>query len=67
MRSLHRSLELYAGHLLAAEDSPRVRAALANLWQRACFELYPDAPDLSTDAGRRALSLGRPTVAFPTW
>ena len=65
MRSLHRSLELYAGHLLAAEDSPRVRAALANLWQRACFELYPDAPALSTDAGRRALSLGRPTVAFP--
>jgi glycosyltransferase involved in cell wall biosynthesis len=65
MRSLYRSLELYADHLLAVEDSPRLRAALANLWQRACFELYPDAPDLSTGARCRALGLGRPTVAFP--
>jgi glycosyltransferase involved in cell wall biosynthesis len=65
MQSLMRSMELYAGHLLATEYSPRVRAALANLWQRACFELYPDAPDLSTEAGRRALSFGRPTVVFP--
>jgi glycosyltransferase involved in cell wall biosynthesis len=64
LQSLFHSLQRYAGHLRTAEDSPRTRAALANLWQRACFELYPDAPALSAAAGREALTLGRPTVAF---
>jgi len=65
MASLHRSILLYSGHLLAAEDSPRVRAALANHWRRVQFELYPDAPDLSADAGRRSRAMGSSQVPFP--
>jgi glycosyltransferase involved in cell wall biosynthesis len=46
LESVARSNELIARHLLEAEDSPRVRRALADYWQRLEYELYPDAPDL---------------------
>ena len=56
--SLEKSCALISGRLLAAEDSPRVRRALADYWQRACYELYPEAPAASRAAGRRAAEFG---------
>jgi glycosyltransferase involved in cell wall biosynthesis len=58
LESLSRSCELVAGHLSAAEDSPRVRSALADYFQRLAFEVYPEAPDLSRRAEARAAALG---------
>ena len=65
LESFHRSHALFQQHLLGAEDSPRVRSALANYWERCRFELYPEAPDLSDDAARRARVLGIPTAKPP--
>jgi hypothetical protein len=56
--SLVRSVESIASHLQRAEDSPRVRRALADYWQRLVYELYPAAPDLCDLAGARARALG---------
>jgi hypothetical protein len=60
------SVELIASHLQRAEDSPPVRQALADYWQRLEFELYPDAPHLCRRAARRARDFGgsrlRPTA-----
>ena len=46
LESVVRSVELITRHVLEADDSPRVRAALADYWQRLEHELYPDALDL---------------------
>src|SRR5690606_24949982 len=64
-RSVHRSIELIQQHLLAAEDSPRVRQAIADHWRRLAYELYPDAPELSRDAERRSASFGGSSVPPP--
>jgi glycosyltransferase involved in cell wall biosynthesis len=58
LESLYRSVELIAAHLRRAEDSPRVRRALADYWRRLEFEIYPDAPDLSRRAAAETLALG---------
>ena len=60
--SLFRSVELIAGHMRRAEDSPRVQRALADYWQRLEFELYPDAPDLSQRAASEVRVLGGSAV-----
>jgi glycosyltransferase involved in cell wall biosynthesis len=65
MASLHNSIALFEGHLRSGDDSPRVRQAMANLWRQVQFELYPDAPGLSDDAGRRSRALGRATNRLP--
>lgn len=64
MVSLHRAVERMAGELLATGDSPRIRQALCDFWERTRFELYPEAPDLSDDAAARARRWGRPRVTF---
>jgi glycosyltransferase involved in cell wall biosynthesis len=58
LASLHLSVELTIGHLLAADDSPRVRAAAAYAWKRLACELSPDAPALSRSAESRCTALG---------
>jgi glycosyltransferase involved in cell wall biosynthesis len=58
LESLHRSCRLVAAHLSRAEESPRVRRALADYFQRLEYETYPDAPDLCADAARRVRELG---------
>ena len=58
LESLYRSCELVAQHLTAAEDSERVRRALADYFQRLAYEVYPAAPDLYHGAARRARELG---------
>jgi glycosyltransferase involved in cell wall biosynthesis len=66
LESMALSVELIASHLQRAEDSPPVRQALADYWQRLEFELYPDAPHLCRRAARRARDFGgsrlRPTA-----
>jgi glycosyltransferase involved in cell wall biosynthesis len=58
MESLYRSCDLIAAHLTAAEDSPRVRRALADYFQRLEYEIYPAAPDLTGLARARVRALG---------
>jgi glycosyltransferase involved in cell wall biosynthesis len=65
LESLYRSMELTLGHLLAADASPRTRAAAAYAWKWTSFELYPGAPDLSRAAERQARALGGSSRPFP--
>ncbi len=58
LESVFRSVALIAGHLQRAEDSPRVRRALADYWQRLVFEIYPEGPDLCRRAEAAARSFG---------
>jgi glycosyltransferase involved in cell wall biosynthesis len=62
LESLARSCELVAEHLLGAEDSPRVRRALADYFQRLAYEVYPEAPDLTRRAASQAAVLGGSTL-----
>jgi len=63
--SLCRSCELVAKHLADAEDSPRVRRALADYFQRLAYELYPGAPDLCRQAEAKARKLGGSALRPP--
>jgi glycosyltransferase involved in cell wall biosynthesis len=58
LESVARSMKLIATRLSQAEDSPRVRRALADYWQRLIFEIYPAAPDLCRSAEAEVLALG---------
>ncbi len=62
LRSLFLSIELFAAHLQAAEDSPRVRRSLANYYQRFIFTAYPEVPDLVHAAADRGATLGGATI-----
>ena len=52
------SLQLGAGHLLAAEDSPRTRRAAANMLQTFAYRFYPRFPDLRRELAARIAQLG---------
>lgn len=65
LKSLFRSVELTVGHLLAADNSPRSRAAAAYAWKWTAFELYPGAPELSRLAETRSRALGGNRRPFP--
>jgi glycosyltransferase involved in cell wall biosynthesis len=56
--SLYRSCDLVAAHLFRAEDSPRVRSALADYFQRLAYEIYPDALDLFQQAEANVKKFG---------
>lgn len=58
LESQYRATELIAGHLLAQDESPRTRAALAFAWKTAAMELYPGAPELSKRAEVHSRALG---------
>jgi glycosyltransferase involved in cell wall biosynthesis len=58
LESLFVSCELVAAHLREKEDSPRVRQALADYFQRLAYEVYPGAPKLSARAQASADLLG---------
>lgn len=64
-RSQYHSLELIERHLLAAEDSPRSRRALANHWQRFIHDFFPAPADLMRAAGVRVKALGGSTLTAP--
>src|SRR5581483_8102352 len=58
LASLVRSVERIAAHVQSAEDSPRVRAALAEYWQRLVYELYPQEPAARRRATAKVRELG---------
>lgn len=55
---LYRSLELCAEQLLAVQDSPESRQALANLFEKFRFDLYPEMPELEQRAKATIQGLG---------
>ena len=65
LASLFKSVELTVGHLLAADNSPRTRAAAAYAWKWTAFELHPGSLDLSRLAEQNARSLGGSERPFP--
>lgn len=65
LASLEKAGDLISRHLGAAENSPRVRRALADYWRRLCYELYPEAPAASRAAEHRSRSLGGSRVPPP--
>jgi glycosyltransferase involved in cell wall biosynthesis len=65
LESLYRSVELTLAHLLAADRSPRTRAAAAAAWWRTAFELYPGSPALSRRAEARAATFGPSRLPLP--
>lgn len=74
--SLYRSCVLVAAHMKEAEDSPRVRRALADYFMRLAHVVYPEAPGLSrlAEAESRALGgsileppLGRKQALLARW
>jgi glycosyltransferase involved in cell wall biosynthesis len=56
--SLYRSCVLVAARMREAEDSPRVRRALADYFQRLAYVVYPEAPGLSRLAQSESRALG---------
>ncbi|MGA3006265.1 MAG: glycosyltransferase family 2 protein [Opitutaceae bacterium] len=58
LESAARSMKLIATHLSRAEDSPRVRRALADYWQRFIYDIYPAAPDLRRSAEAEVRAFG---------
>ena len=58
------SIENSVRHLLGAEDSPRTRAASADVLQRLIFESYPAAPALRRQAAEQVRHFGGSKVAF---
>jgi hypothetical protein len=62
IRSVFRSVELVAGHVQRAENSPRVHRALADYWQYLLYDIYPDEPELCRRAEIAARALGGATV-----
>jgi glycosyltransferase involved in cell wall biosynthesis len=57
-RSQFRSIELIAGHMLAAEDSARTRAAIAASYRRFIHDFFPSPAELMHEASRRVTELG---------
>jgi glycosyltransferase involved in cell wall biosynthesis len=58
LQSLVRSIEANAAALLAHQDSPRVRAVVADAWQRLAYDIYPTLSSDAKAAEERARSLG---------
>jgi glycosyltransferase involved in cell wall biosynthesis len=65
LASLFHAGELISAHLIAAEDSPRTRQALADFWLHLCYELCPGSNKLSRAAERRAATYGHSSVPPP--
>jgi glycosyltransferase involved in cell wall biosynthesis len=65
LTSLFHSVELTTGHLLAADGSPRTRAACADAWMRTAFEVFPAMPALADKAERHSHALGGPRRPLP--
>jgi glycosyltransferase involved in cell wall biosynthesis len=65
LSSLYRSMELTLRHFLAADNSPRTRAAAAFAWKWTAFELYPGAPELARKAEQHSHAMGGSTRPFP--
>jgi glycosyltransferase involved in cell wall biosynthesis len=63
--SAYLSCSLCARHLLAAEDSPRTRAACAALFMWLCFEIYPQHRDIVAAAEEEVRRYGGSSLLPP--
>lgn len=63
--SLYRSTVSITRHLLAAEASPRTRAAAGRAWMLTAFEVYPVRADLARAAERQARAFGARPERLP--
>lgn len=57
-RSLWRSLSATGDTLLGLDSSPRAKEAVADMYQRFFFEVYPSLPEERNEAQRRIARLG---------
>jgi glycosyltransferase involved in cell wall biosynthesis len=57
-RSQYKAALSIAEHMMAHEDSPRVRSSCANAFQRVAYAAYPTAMDVVREAEEKADSLG---------
>ncbi|MEK6805794.1 MAG: glycosyltransferase family A protein [Pseudomonadota bacterium] len=64
LRSRLRTIELITARMLATEDSPRVRQACADLYQRLVYSIYPRCRDVRQTAQEHIRTLGG-SVARP--
>ena len=64
-QGLFHSTQRLDAHLLAAEDSPRTRRAVANIYQRTIYYIYPGTPALVRAAEARIRALGGSSVPPP--
>ncbi len=62
-RGILHSMELISGHFLAKEDSPRVRAALADHFQRIEHIAYARCTEVAEAAAARAREFGGSSLA----
>lgn len=65
LESLYRSVELTTGHLMRADGSPCIRAAVAHGWRWIAFELYPGAPALARAAEDNSRRMGGSNRRLP--
>jgi glycosyltransferase involved in cell wall biosynthesis len=63
--SQFRSLELIERHLLASDDSPRVRQAVAQQWRRFVHDFFPAPAELIARAEMRAAALDGREIGPP--
>jgi hypothetical protein len=64
-RGLFHSCESIARHMLAAEESPRVRRAAANLYQSYIYTVFPEPGDLIQQAEAQVVKLGGSSIRPP--
>jgi len=57
-RSLWLSLDLTGGTLLSLDRSRETERAVADMWQRFCYEVYPAAPEARAKARSMVAELG---------
>lgn len=61
-RSLWLSLELTGETLLSVDRSEMAKRAVADMWQRFCYEVYPSVPEVRAKAGAMVAELGGSSV-----
>jgi glycosyltransferase involved in cell wall biosynthesis len=58
LQSQYEAAELMTHHLLDRDDTPRVRQACADAFQRVAYKAYPASKDVTRQAERRMMELG---------
>ncbi|GAB2698909.1 hypothetical protein GCM10027037_24120 [Mucilaginibacter koreensis] len=65
--SLYQSIALSVDLVLTHyKNEPGIQQSCANMWQSFIYELYPNYPQLVTDAEAQVKKLVRPTLGFPS-
>jgi glycosyltransferase involved in cell wall biosynthesis len=65
IESRYKTIELLEQHLLKTENSPRVKKALADAYQRFIYSYYPKSPALIIQAENKVKALGGSSIPVP--